>query len=55
MYVGVAWVYPLLIALEGEYIRLTLIIMMVCKIDPLYIKVTLNTGEPAYIRLTLIV
>ena len=30
MYVGVPWVHPWLIALEGEYIRLTLIIMMVC-------------------------
>ena len=27
MYVGVAWVHPWLIALEGEYIRLTLIII----------------------------
>ena len=29
MYVGVAWVHPCLIALEGEYIRLTLIIMVI--------------------------
>ena len=29
MYVGVAWVHPWLIALEEEYIRLTLIIMVV--------------------------
>ena len=39
------------------YIRLTLIVFgsVVHKIDLLYIKVTLNTEEPAYIRLTLIV
>jgi len=28
---------------------------VVHKVDPLYIKVTLNTEEPAYISLTLIV
>ena len=39
------------------YIRLTLIVQgsVVHKIDPLYIKVTLNTEEPVYIKLTLIV
>jgi len=30
MYVGVAWVRPWLIALEGEYIRLTLIWWYAC-------------------------
>ena len=30
MYVGVAWVHPWLIALEGEYIRSTLIWWYAC-------------------------
>ena len=48
MYVGMAWVCPCLIALEGEYIRLTLI-MVVCML--------LYKGQfyVLYIRLTLIV
>jgi len=52
---------PYMVVCMGQFyvlhIRLTLIVKgsVVHKIDPLYIKVNLNTEEPTYIRLTLIV